>query len=623
MKNLQMNRLLALLPEEYLDEAVQYHMAHSMQESAAEPAGAAFPNAAEDIIRQARHSRNIQKKQPENNMSGVDILKMETRKSKMLLVILAAAVLAVGGTAAAVAYGAYKRVQQLDLESKLTEDELPPDNINVLIFPKLTDQQDEPDCHGYAKTDTGFFYLKNAEALTTSYSTGGVYDWSHNKGLGYYDEESGETVFVCAKPNCLHDGNEFCVATTKNYSLISDPVYLDGYVYAVALDNRELLKNPEGCTEFPAVLMRYAPDGTEATAVAELYHSEVQYNCSAQMIAHRGQLWICTSIQQHIYTEDENLGITASQNDGCYSMFCYEPEPQRLTMLSSSGEPVKQYRQFNAFYDGPDFKGVGNYVYFRKTNGDWRDPVKGSGIFRIDCRTGLTEQVVNVPQGKCQSYTVSGDHVYYIRNTDSYSLNGSLICDYNIKTGETRELTDTTKIIQQHFSWYTEELAKEQNMNGIYAINLWFSAFFSDSEHLYLSWVIEDHRDSDSGNNYDCFTELDSDGNPLRCTELKAMPYPEEYIRSLVKQRGYYKETQTDGSKENYIPPEKLTEADIERAVKNWHPDYYLYDNFDSFRQYDGRDFWLEGEGYVYRISREDLFAGREPERLYQKLAIS
>ena len=558
MNDKQMKKLLALLPEEYLDEAVQYRMAQMQQQAAAEPVSRHFRNEAEAIIRQDRKMQKKQKKQKtrqEKYANEVYIMKKEARKGKLLFAILAAAVVTIGGTAAAVAYHAHRRVQQNELESELTEENTQKDLENALINPKLTDQQDEPGCSSFAKTDTGFFYLKEVSALATSYSTGGGRDLTNKSGLGYYDEETGETVFVCAKPNCLHDGNEFCTATTKNYSLISDPVYLDGYVYAVALDNRELLKNPEGCTVFPTVLMRYAPDGTEATAVAELYRSELQYHCYAQMTAHRGQLWICTSIQQHIITADENLGIADSYDEGCYSMFCYEPEPQKLTTLSTSGEPVKQYRQFTYSGGGPDFQGVGDYVYFLKSSGDWRDPGKGSGIFRIDCRTGLTEQIVEIPQNKCQAYTVNGDHIFYVMNKDAYSLIGSLICDYNIQTGETRELTDTTEVVRQHLPWFTEELANEQDMNGMNRASLRFSAFFSDSAHLYLGWVIEDHRDSESVNCYDCFTELDYDGNALRCTELKAMPYPEEYIRSWVKERGYYKDTQTDGSKDNFIPP--------------------------------------------------------------------
>ena len=166
-------------------------------------------------------------------------MKKERKQARMYLLILAAALLTIGGTVAAVAWSSCKphdgskqaeesstETKKQTTENSVTEDDL----MQAIIAPNLTDQQDEPDCHGYAKNGKGFFFLGTEDAALDKSAAGS------SSALRYYDEASGETVYVCAKPNCLHDGNEFCTATTRTYTLLSDPVYLDGYVYAIASD---------------------------------------------------------------------------------------------------------------------------------------------------------------------------------------------------------------------------------------------------------------------------------------------------------------------------------------------------------------------------------------------------
>lgn len=613
MKDKQIKKLIALLPEEYLDEALHYQMMHMQQQSAAKSAGKRNRNAAEDIIRQDRKIQKKlqkQKKKQEKYTSEVYIMKKEARKGRMLALILAAAVLALGGTAAAVAYGVHRRVQQHDLESTLTEEQTPPDLENALIHPQLTDQQDEPECHGFAKTETGFFYHAGVEDYPLDKNNRAA-----SRALWYYDEEEKQSVVVCAKPNCLHDGNEYCTATTQNYSICSEPVYLDGYVYAAAQDRREVIQNPENCTDFPTVLLRYAPDGTEVTEIAELMHSEYECSVNAEIIAHRGQLWIMTAYTQYIYSNDDNFEMVTSEQRGAFSMFCYEPVPQKLTQLCTSGEPIKDYHQFT-WQSGCSFKGYGDYVYFLKSDSDWRDPIKGAGVFCIDCRTGIIVQAAEAKSGKCRSYTISGKHIYYLYVDSYYSETRDLICDYNMETGERREIAALEAIIQREVPDYTTEEAEKTGPFGGNIITVYTCGIYSDKEHIYVSWEIQDARGEEM-REIGGFTELDFDGNILRFGSPKAMPYPEEFIRAWVQKNGYFIDTEEGYRKENHIPPEKLTEDDIEQAVKNWHKDEFLKDSV--YQRFDGTYFWLAGAGYQYRISAADLFAGKAPERLYQR----
>ncbi|MBR6478343.1 MAG: hypothetical protein IKS85_07830 [Lachnospiraceae bacterium] len=80
--------------------------------------------------------------------------------------------------------------------------------------------------------------------------------------LYYHDIASGKDILLCNKPECKHDGNEYCVATNAKYSPLAYQMY-DGYLYVAAkcMDDEKL--------EYK--LLRIAPDGSSLTEVAAYY----------------------------------------------------------------------------------------------------------------------------------------------------------------------------------------------------------------------------------------------------------------------------------------------------------------------------------------------------------------
>ena len=530
------------------------------------PAGRRAKNEIEQIIRQDRKQKKQEQKKKQY-VSEVEIVKKETRKSKILLVILAAALLAVGGTAAAVAYRAHKRVQQDDLESKLTEEETPPDLENAVISPQLTDQQDRPDSHRYAETDSGFFYLSQSTDYIEVTKDGHTWhEPEYHTGLKYCDLESGDTVFVCAKPNCLHDGSEFCTATTKNYEIASEPVWLDGYVYLIALDKRELLKNPEGCTRFPAVLLRYSPDGTEITEAAQLRLSEHQYAIGAEIIAHRGQLWISCSYEEYWNTYDANMQLTSSETKGLWEMYCYEPESKKLTTLVSSGEAQKGYQtctiinggsgSLNAPY-ASDLKGIGDYVYFHKIKCDWRDPVKDAGIFHIDCRTGVITKDVKLVSNKSVLYQISGNLAYYTfdpkYNASFTASDACKICCYDMTDGTETQLATMSELAKEVLPDLTEE-----DWDNTYRQNIFvhMQNLFVAGGKLYLFWTFQDLRNDFTGEQQSFISEFDRTAAPHTVKLDVKMQLPENIVRQKVEKNGYW------GQEKTWIAPEDITDED-------------------------------------------------------------
>ncbi|MBR5363362.1 MAG: hypothetical protein IK134_08575 [Oscillospiraceae bacterium] len=692
MNDQRLYELMELLPEELLDEDLQFHM-----QRAAEPGKArrssriaaffrrrkpAVPNEIDDLMRDAvRHDAPKRTAAQDAKIIIPEWMEEETMKAekharklnKAALVLIAALILAVGGTVAAVGYSLHQHQQnsETELESEVFEDDTPPDTEHAIISPKLTNQTDTPDCHKYAETDGGFFYLKTVDALNPYKKTGVGTANPYDNGLVYADLASGESVFVCAKPNCQHDGSEYCTATTKNYSILCDPVWLDGYVYTLALDNRELLKNPENCTKFPTVLLRYAPDGTEVTEAAQLYLSANRYHAEAELIAHRGQLWITVGYGESHELMDANMLIFNQDNYGVWEMYCYEPEPKKLTTLLTSGEPQKGYGGYRApqiggylHPAGSDLKGVGNYVYFHKVTTDWRDPLKGAGVFRIDCRTGLTEQVVKLKTEKSRLYSVCGDCVYYsLACSNMYngvSVDEEIIHAYDLKTGADTELVSVLDLAMQQASWLKPEMTYSTYREEA---QVELGTLMADRDRCYLSWTLRDNRVDMHFSQNTYLSEIGRGGMVLGTvdsSDAKNMELPEEWIRKYIGIYGWW------GQKRAWISPEEMTEEDVmfmrsngysetedgemvdPRTIKNEDEERLRSTGFYSYKffryepeeiteeiiqealkdfdkdmlvldtvTFDGTCFNIRGYYAFYRMTPEETFGEMRPERLF------
>ena len=73
------------------------------------------------------------------------------------------------------------------------------------------------------KTDKGFYY-----------SQGGMEKLS----LYYYDSANGKSMYLCNKPECRHEGDEFCAATSDKYYAMETVMY-SGSLYVAAVEETE------------------------------------------------------------------------------------------------------------------------------------------------------------------------------------------------------------------------------------------------------------------------------------------------------------------------------------------------------------------------------------------------
>lgn len=71
------------------------------------------------------------------------------------------------------------------------------------------------------KTDTGYYYGSSEKKMS----------------IHYYDVGSGQNIFLCSKPECRHNGDAFCTATSDKYFVDTMCMY-GGELYLNVVEKR-------------------------------------------------------------------------------------------------------------------------------------------------------------------------------------------------------------------------------------------------------------------------------------------------------------------------------------------------------------------------------------------------
>lgn len=219
------------------------------------------------------------------------------------------------------------------------------------------------------------------------------------QGICYTDFATGETLYLCANPACLHDGSAFCAATTPAYR-IAALAYTDGMLYAAATKATGDAEKP-----YLAVLLAVQPDGSGTQELCVL--SDRGEIGSCEMIAHRGALWVSVTVEWT--TEVEDLRGTQYNNGACYALWHYEIAPRRLTWITGSAPEGHAYNR-NVV---ADLQGAGDYVYFTQQWGG-NGYLLEQGLYRVNAQTGVIEQLPQNPD-QMFGYGVSGDLLCYVQ----------------------------------------------------------------------------------------------------------------------------------------------------------------------------------------------------------------
>ena len=374
-------------------------------------------------------------KQSHEAMRNLEENEMKAKKMRKVMWIgLAAAILATGGAIAGVAAYARKHPRTLEITWKngtvlnLTSETVQtPYYINHFANPSVNLQDLVP-------TGSGWYYRKRVELANKQNQWGGH---AEELMLCYTDKETGQTVPVCAKPNCLHEADEYCTATTINYAA-SYMKYYDGYLYTMTTkylkpDSRVSQNQLEGEGTSPdncrQVLLRYAPDGTEITELADFGSGIGAASC----VVNRGYIWCLVQLQQ-AGEEIENpiTHRTQTFTSGGWQIWGYELATGKSVLVyDAMGDPT-----VNHVNEAPrDLYAFGDYLYFSRTRNDWSG---GQGLSRLSLLTG------DVTDDK-EEILITGDHfvcmsaTHAIRSKETKVPAGGSLYEFYIIDLETRE----------------------------------------------------------------------------------------------------------------------------------------------------------------------------------------
>jgi len=235
------------------------------------------------------------------------------------------------------------------------------------------------------KSDTGYYYSAS---------------YGKTLSLHYYDVESGQNIFLCSKPECRHDGDVFCTATSSKYEINSTYFY-GGSLYLDVTEKTD--------TEILYKLLRVSADGAELTEVVTYMtvNNTSMLTISGQpMMIHRG-----------VAVLPYRLGSIGDAEVGVTGTYFYNLITEELTEL-----PELEYGKMS---NGRErFIGHGDYIYFNTQ-------MNRKNTLSRYCLTDGTVEELELLNTYVGVYEVMDEDTVY------YYYSGETLFEYKISTKET------------------------------------------------------------------------------------------------------------------------------------------------------------------------------------------
>ena len=269
------------------------------------------------------------------------------------------------------------------------------------------------------------------------YSIGNPTRTSRKHGICYTDFETGETVYLCAKPECLHDGSDYCPATNSDYALCN-LVWYENMLYALA----------DKQSDRSCVLLKIQPDGTGLEEIAVL--DDRGFADQTEMIAYRGALWATGTVREITQTEAEPGQVTTDERS-IHCIWHYELTQNRLTAVAQAertltADSEKASKTENGLIPLVNLQADGDYVYVRKQQsiGDGMP----NGIYQINAANGVVTRLEQMPAD--DFYMAAAGKLYYITMEEGDPAQNT----YDIYTMHTVENGVETAAVRVPRGWH-------------------------------------------------------------------------------------------------------------------------------------------------------------------------
>lgn len=259
------------------------------------------------------------------------------------------------------------------------------------------------------KTDKGFYYYAYAD-----------------RGLHYSDFATGKTMFLCNKPECRHDGNEFCVATNQKYITLDMCLYND-VILKYAVEKTD--------TQYRFKVLSVALDGSAMNEIATTLEFEKPtedfsiYPCF--MLVHRNKAFLTMA------------GVGQAELEEYHGVAILDLNTKKVTYLDE--EP---FGSSNVVAES--VTAAGDYFYYCRKDG------KKLLLHRYNIVDGTDESFRLLPNFDGQYVVVDEDTIAYIKRS------GTVICTYRISTGQN---TEQTRVMRQFYDkWQDGSYRKSEDM---------------------------------------------------------------------------------------------------------------------------------------------------------------
>ena len=281
------------------------------------------------------------------------------------------------------------------------------------------------------KTDTGYYYSQNGSL-----------------SLHYYDAKNGKNMYLCNKPECRHEGDEFCAATSDKYQVLETILY-SGNLYINAIEKTE--------TQYEYKLLKASLDGSALSevitylAVDNIGVMPFIYNEYPRcMVMHRNKAFLPYSLCN---TNNEEIGYMGTA--------IYDMESGEVTFL---GDKEQGFEVKNCC-----FTGYGEYLYYVAVQKYKNE------LCRYNFIDGSVEKF-ELEKGFRGVYTVVDD------NTIFYKRAQTDLCSYHIDTKENVILDS-----KEWFGIVTYFDDHSENNPHYSTSHAGFDDVISDGEYVYVA----------------------------------------------------------------------------------------------------------------------------------------
>jgi len=225
-----------------------------------------------------------------------------------------------------------------------------------------------------------------------------------NHGFLYFDSVTGKDMFLCNKPECRHDGSEFCVATNKKYTIDRYGLYSER-LYAVAMEETD--------TQYLYHLISVALDGSELNEVVTYLTLEKKGAVPSMMLEER---------ELYLHRNVAMLPLLLTGDDGTefHGTAVVNLETKEVTFLDEESVSTDNIERTN-------ITAHGDYFYYCRKEG------KKTVLHRYNITDG-TDETHKLLVGFQGNYVVQDDNTIVYTKSDN-----RILCVYHRETGENEE----------------------------------------------------------------------------------------------------------------------------------------------------------------------------------------